>query len=186
MYNTLRNSKKSSTITFRLEENTINKLRNLSRTEEVSTNTLVNRALRRFIDWDSYVPRSGFVLLTRPVLKKILDNLDEKFIVEIASTIGKEEIQDLLLFMRGKVDFDSFLSWYETMMLNSSVQTSHLIDDGIHSMVLKHDLGKNWALYQKTILELFFNEVLHKNAEIEYDKNTIRMAFTDEESSNSF
>ncbi len=181
MSNTVRSSKKSSTITFRLDEGTINKLRNLSRVQEVSTNTLVNQALRRFIEWDSYLPKSGFVLLTRPVLKKILDNLDEKFIVELASTIGKEEIEDIVLFMRGKVDLNSFLSWYETMMLNSSVQTSHIIDEGIHSMVLKHDLGKNWALYQKTILELLFKEVLHNNVEIEYDKNTIRVAFADEE-----
>jgi hypothetical protein len=174
-------SKKTSTITFRLDDGTITKLRNLSRIQEVSTNTLVNQALRRFIDWDVYLPRSGFVILTRPVLKKILDGLDEKLIVEIASTIGKEEIEDIVLFMRGKVELRSFLSWYETMMLNSSVQTSHLIDDGVHSIVLKHDLGKKWALYQKTILELVFKQVLHKNVELEYDNNTIRIAFADDE-----
>jgi hypothetical protein len=144
----------------------------------------VNQALRRFIDWDVYLPRSGFVILTRPVLKKILDGLDEKFIVEIASTIGKEEIEDVVLFMRGKVDLRSFLSWYETMMLNSSVQTSHLIDEGVHSIVLKHDLGKKWALYQKTILELVFKQVLHKHVELGYDNNTIRIAFADDETVN--
>ena len=177
-------SKKTSTITFRLDDGTINKLRNLSRVQEVSTNTLVNQALRRFIDWDVYLPGSGFVILTRPVLKKILDGLDEKFIVDLASTIGKDEIEDIVLFMRGKVDLRSFLSWYETMMLNSSVQISHLIDDGVHSIVLKHDLGKKWALYQKTILELVFKEALHKNIELEYDNNTIRVAFADDEATN--
>src|SRR5579872_652521 len=177
-------SKKTSTITFRLDDGTINKLRNLSHVQEVSTNTLVNQALRRFIDWDVYLPRSGFVILTRPVLKKILDGLDEKFIVDLASTIGKEEIEDIVLFMRGKVDLRSFLSWYETMMLNSSVQTSHLIDDGVHSIVLKHDLGKKWALYQKTILELVFKDVLHESIELDYDNNTIRIAFADDEDSN--
>ncbi|MDE1763826.1 MAG: hypothetical protein KGH88_06245 [Thaumarchaeota archaeon] len=178
--NSASGSKKTSTITFRLNETTINKLRNLSQVQEVSTNTLVNQALHRFIDWDVYLPRSGFVILTKPVLKKILDGLDEEFIVELASTIGKGEIEDIVLFMRGKVDLRSFLSWYETMMLNSSVQTSHLIDDGVHSMVLKHDLGKNWALYQKTILELVFKDVLHKKMEIECDNNTIRVAFADD------
>lgn len=173
-------SKKTSTITFRLDDCTINRLRDLSKSQEVSTNTLVNQALRKFIDWDVYLPKSGFAILTKPVLKKIFEGLDKKLVVDLASQMGKEEIEDIVLFMRGKLDLRSFLSWYETMMLNSSVQTSHMIDDGIHNMVLKHDLGKNWALYQKTILELVFKDVLHKNIELEYDNNTIRAVFTDD------
>ena len=174
-------SKKTSTITFRLDDLTINKLRDLSKVKEVSTNTLVNQALRKFIDWDVYVPRSGFVSMTKPVLKKIFEKLDDKFVVEIASKIGKSEIEDIVLFMRGKIDLESFLSWYETMMLNSSVQTSHMIDGNIHSIVLKHDLGRKWALYQTTILELVFRKVLHKNVELEHDQNTIRLVFTTED-----
>lgn len=179
--NQINGSKKTSTITFRLDDGTINRLRDLSRVQEVSTNTLVNQALRKFIDWDVYLPKSGLVILTKPVLKKVFEELDEKFIIDLASKMGKEEMGDIALFMRGKVDLRSFMSWYETMMLNSSVQTSHLIDGGIHNMVLKHDLGKNWALYQKTILELVFKEMLHKNLEIEYDNNTIRVVFTEDE-----
>lgn len=174
-------SKKTSTITFRLDDGTISRLRDLSKVQEVSTNTLVNQALKKFIDWDVYLPRSGFVMLTKPVLKKIFDGLDKQLLVDLASKMGQEELQDIVLFMRGKVDTGSFLSWYETMMLNSSVQTSHLIDGGVHNMVLKHDLGKNWALYQKTILEHVFKDVLHKNVEIEYDNNTMRVVFTDDE-----
>ena len=79
-------------------------------------------------------------MLTKPVVKKIFDGMDKQFLIELASKMGKEEIEDIVLFMRGKVDQRSFLSWYETMMLNSSVQISHLIDDGVHNMVLKHDL----------------------------------------------
>ncbi len=181
MLNAVNGSKKTSTITFRLDDGTINRLRDLSKVQEVSTNTLVNQALRKFIDWDVFLPKSGLVILTKPVLKKIFEELDEKFVMELASKMGKEEIEDIALFMRGKIDLRSFLSWYETMMLNSSVQTSHLIDGGIHNMVLKHDLGRNWALYQKTILELVFKEILHKNVELEYDNNMIRVVFTEDE-----
>ncbi len=178
---TVNGSKKTSTITFRLDDDTIHKLRGLSRMQEVSTNTLVNQALKRFIDWDVYLPRSGFVILSKPVLAKLFDNLDEKFVVDIASTIGREGIEDIVLFMRGKVELNSFISWYETLMINSSVQISHLVDNGFHTMVLKHDLGNNWSLYQKTILELIFRELFQKKIELECDKNTVRVMFTDDE-----
>jgi hypothetical protein len=65
-------------------------------------------------------------------------------------------------------------------MINSSVQISHLVDNGFHNMVLKHDLGKNWSLYQKTILELIFKELFQKKIELECDKNTVRVMFTDD------
>ncbi|MDE1767636.1 MAG: hypothetical protein KGI27_15385, partial [Thaumarchaeota archaeon] len=162
MMKAISGSKKTSTITFRLDDDAIHRLRDLSKVQEVSTNTLVNRALKRFIDWDVYLPRSGFVILSKPVLKKLFDGLDEKSVVEIASTIGKEGIEDIALFMRGKVELTSFISWYETLMINSSVQVSHLVDNGFHNMVLKHDLGRKWSLYQKTILELIFKELFQK------------------------
>ncbi len=174
-------SKRTTTITFRLDDNTINKLRDLSKGQVVSTNTLVNQALHKFVDWDVFVPKTGLVVLSKPILKKIFSELDDKFLVDIASKIGKEEVQDIVLFMRGKLDLESFLSCYETIMLNSSVQTSHLIDGNMHSMVLKHDLGKKWALYQKTILENVFKYTLHRNLEISYDNNIMLLVFTDEE-----
>src|SRR5579863_729267 len=111
MMKVVNGSKKTSTITFRLDDDTIHRLRDLSKVQEVSTNTLVNQALKRFIDWDVYLPRSGFVILSKPVLKKLFDGLDEKSVVEIASTIGKEGIEDIVLFMRGKVELTSFISW---------------------------------------------------------------------------
>lgn len=179
MMKAVNGSKKTSTITFRLDDDTIHRLRDLSKVQEVSTNTLVNQALKRFIDWDVYLPRSGFVILSKPVLKKLFDGMDEKSVVEIASTIGKEGIEDIALFMRGKVELTSFISWYEILMINSSVQISHLVDSGFHNMVLKHDLGKKWSLYQKTILELIFKELFHQNIELECDKNTVKVMFTD-------
>ncbi len=180
MMKAVNGSKKTSTITFRLDDDTIHRLRDLSKVQEVSTNTLVNQALKRFIDWDFYLPRSGFVILSKPVLKKLFDGMDTKSVVEIASTIGKEGIEDIVLFMRGKVELTSFISWYEILMINSSVQISHLVDNGFHNMVLKHDLGKNWSLYQKTILELIFRELFKKTIELECDKNTVRVMFTDD------
>jgi hypothetical protein len=55
---------------------------------------------------------------------------------------------------------DSFLSWLETRMRNSSVEISHNREGSTHTYVLKHDLGKNFSLFQKTLLESIFGEVL--------------------------
>lgn len=173
------NRKKTSTITFRFDENLIDKLHKEAKSHQVSTNTLATQALKRFLDWDIYQARIGLVSLNKPVFVKIFENLKEKEIIEIASTIGKDEMRDVALFMKGETDINSFMSWFEMQMINSSVQVSHMDDDGTHTFVMKHDLGKNWSLYNKTILELIFEELFHKKIQVKYDKNMFAFRFSE-------
>ncbi len=88
-------------------------------------------------------------------------------------------MKDVALFMKGETDAKSFMDWFEMQMLNSSVHVSHMIDDGTHTFVMKHDLGKNWSLYNKTILELIFEELFQKKIDVKYDKNMFALRFSE-------
>jgi len=171
--------KKTSTITFRFDIDLIDKLQKEAKNHQVTTNTLATQALKRFLEWDIYQPRVGLVTLNKPVFVKIFQNLKEKEIIEIASTMGKDEMRDVVLFMKGETDVKSFMAWFEMQMLNSSVQVSHMIDDGTHTFVMKHDLGKNWSLYNKTILELIFEDLFQKKIDVKYDKNMFALRFSE-------
>jgi hypothetical protein len=172
-------STKKTTMTFRLDEEIIKKLRIESKNREISTNTLVNQALKRFLEWDMYQTKIGLVSVNKPVFIKIFEKFTQKEIIEIASHVGKNEVRDIALFMKGRIDLDSFISWFEMRMLNSSVQISHSIEKGFHIYVMKHDLGKNWSLYHKTILESIFNEFLKKKIDVKYNKNMISFQFSE-------
>ena len=172
-------NKKTATITFRFDQDLIERLHKEAKNHQVSTNTLATQALKRFLEWDIYQPRVGLVSINKPVFIKIFENLKEKEVIEIASTIGKDEVRDVALFMKGEIDANSFMSWFEMQMINSSVQVSHMIEKGIHTFVMKHDLGKNWSLYQKTILELIFEELFHKKIDVRYDKNVFAVRFSE-------
>ncbi len=170
--------KKTATITFRFDVDIIDKLQKEAKNHQVNTNTLATQAIRRFLEWDIYQPRIGLVSLNKPVFVKIFNRLKEKEIETLAS-VAKDEIRDTALFMKGEMDVRSFMSWFEMQMLNSSVQVSHMNDDGSHTFVMKHELGKNWSLYNKTILELIFDELFHKKIVVKYDKNTFVLKFTE-------
>ncbi|MDE1816273.1 MAG: hypothetical protein KGI11_06920 [Thaumarchaeota archaeon] len=172
-------SKKTSTITFRLDDEVLTRLRDESSKRQVSTNTLANQALRRFLEWDIYEPVSGFVMINKPVFIEIFGKMKHDDVVSIASRIGKNEVRDIALFMRGKMDLISFLSWFETRMINSSVQVSHTKDNGSHTYVMKHDIGKNWSIYHKTILELLFQEAFNRKIAVKAEKNTIAFQFSE-------
>ncbi len=74
-------------------------------------------------------------------------------------------MKDIALFMKHKMDVESFLEWFETRMRTSSVEISHQrLDDDYkgHSYIIKHDLGKNWSIYHMTICESILQEVFGK------------------------
>ena len=171
--------KKTATITFRFDTELIDKLQKEAKQHQVTTNTLATQALKRFLEWDIYQPRVGLVSLNKPVFVKIFQNLKEKEVIEIASTLGKDEMRDVAMFMKGETDVNSFMAWFEMQMLNSSVHVSHMIDAGTHTFVMKHDLGKNWSLYNKVILELIFEELFQKKVDVKYDKNMFALRFSE-------
>jgi len=174
------NTKKTSTITFRLDENTIKRLRNESGNRQVSTNTLVNQALKQFLDWGMYESTVGFVMINKQVFIHVFGKLNQKEIIRVATGVGKDEVKNMALFMRGKMDIQSFLSWFELRMINSSVQVSHIHEDeNFHRYVMKHELGKNWSVYHKTILELIFEEVFNRKIDVQIDKTMISFEFSE-------
>lgn len=170
-------NKKTSTITFRLDENVIQRLRKESEKRQISLNLLVSQALRNFLEWDMYQTKVGFVSVNKPVFVEIFEKMTKKEIIEIAARVGNTAVQDIALFMKGRMDIDSFISWFEMRMINSSVQISHSTEDGHHRLIMKHDLGKNWSLYHKTVLEYIFSNIFKKKIELKYSKSMIMLEF---------
>lgn len=125
-----------------------------------------------------YESTVGFVIINKQVFVHVFNKLDEKEIVDVATSVGKDEVKNMALFMNGRIDIKSFLAWFELRMINSAVQVSHIHeDDGFHKYVMKHELGKNWSVYHKTILESIFEEVFNKKIDINIDKTMISFEF---------
>lgn len=102
----------------------------------------------------------------KPVVTELFKKMSKQEIIELATSIGKSATNDAALFMKSKIDLDSFLSWFDVRMKNSSVEISRSIEGSTHTYILKHDLGENYSLFQKTVLELIFGDVLRKHIDL--------------------
>lgn len=169
--------KKTSTITFRIDENILKILRDESERQQISLNTFVNRLLKRFVDWDMFEPKVGMIPIAKPIVIELFNKMTPEEVSTMALNLGKNVVHDIALFMKNKMDLESFLSWFETRMNSSSIEINHVVKDGLHIYVLKHELGENWSLYHKIILELMFHEIFKKNLEISISNTTIRFKF---------
>ena len=173
-----RNSRKAtSTMTFRIEDSLAKALRSESESKHVSLNTLVNQIFKRYVEWDMYETKVGMIPMAKPIVAVLFQNMTPQDVISMATKTGKTAIRDMALFMKKKMDVDSFLSWFETRMWMSNIELSHEVDNGVHSYIMKHELGYNWSLYHKTTLELIFNEILGRRIDILISDYTLSFKF---------
>jgi short-subunit dehydrogenase len=140
---------------------------------------MINQILQRFVEWDIYEPKVGIISLFRPVAAELFKKMSKQEIIELASGIGKNATNDAALFMKSKIDLASFLSWLDVRMRNLSVEISHTVEGSTHTYIFKHDLGENYSLFQKTVLELIFNDVLGKHIDCSFSDTILSIRFSD-------
>ena len=164
-------------MTFRIDEHILNLLKRESERRDISLNTLVNHVLKQYVEWDMYACKAGMVPVAKPVVSALFDKMTTKETIELASKVGHSAIHDIALFMKSKMDLQSFLSWFEMKMKNSSIEFSHRLVNYMHTYVIKHELGYNWSLFQKTLLELMFSQVFEKQIDISIYDTTLTLQF---------
>lgn len=165
----------TTTVTFRLDANTVKKLQTEAKEKDISLNTLVNQIMKRYLEWDRFEAKVGMVLVAKPVIAELFAKLTKDQVIDLASQIGKSAVRDIALFMKGRLSINSFLSWLEARMRNCS-QFNYQQENGIKKYIFKHDLGENWSLYHKTIADLIFGESL--NTEIHTEMSNTMLIFT--------
>jgi hypothetical protein len=171
------NRKRTATMTFRIDEHILNLLKKESERRDISLNTLVNHVLKQYVEWDMYACKAGMVPVAKPVVSALFDKMTPQETIELASKVGHSAIHDIALFMKSKMDLQSFLSWFEMKMKNSSIEFSHRLANYMHTYVIKHELGYNWSLFQKTLLELMFRQVFEKQIAISIYDTTLTLQF---------
>ncbi len=168
--------KNTTTMTFRLDSNIMQKLYDKAERDDISINSIVNHILKRYIEWDMFENKSGMVPVSKPVVKDLFGRLSKEEVIDLSTEIAKNSVYDTALFMKGKVDPDSFISWFLSRMKNCSEITS-TNENGIHTFIFKHELGENWSLYHKTVVESIFNDFLHKPIHISMTGSTLVLKF---------
>lgn len=164
-------------MSFRLEGNVLDKLRKVAENQKVSLNVIANRVFSRYVEWDMYQPMVDMVPVAKPIINALFQKLTEDETVELATKIGQKTVSDIATFMKGSMDIDSFVSWFETRMNMSAFEMNHTVKESNHTYIIKHDLGYNWSLYHKTVLELIFHDLFEKKIASEINENMMRFSF---------
>ena len=180
-------SRKSRSVTFRLDSNVIDELQTEADNREISLNVLVNQVLKRYAEWDRYENKIGMM----PVPRMILSNLIDKSI-SIAKRSGVKDVdryrdeiikeaaelaftlmKDSVLFMKKQYNLWVVLSVLEEYLKVSGIKSDHKLEGSRkHVFIIQHELGENWSLFTKDLLALIFEKLANVKAEINVTPNT--------------
>ena len=169
--------KKTETMSFRLDSNILDKLREESEAQGTSLNVLANKIFSRYTEWGMFEPKVGMVPVARPIISALFEKLSEQETIELAKKIGQSIVSDIAMFMKGTMNVDSFVSWFVTRMKISDFEMNHTIKNDTQTYIIKHDLGYNWSLYHKTVLELIFNDAFEKKIDSEINDRMMNFSF---------
>jgi hypothetical protein len=154
--------------TFRINGRVMKMLRAESEKRQTSLNAYINQVLQQHIEWDLFESRIGMMPFPKPVLAMMFADLEPDEITRLATGIGKSTAIEMSIFVQGRFNVETFISWIETRMKNSGCEVIHRStdegEDGTQSIMIKHDLGKNWSIYLKTMIESTLKEAFGKSA----------------------
>ena len=181
---------RTRSITFRLNPNTVDNLQREADQKEISLNVLVNQVLRRYVKWDTFEPKIGMMPVPKIILstcfnKAILAanesgmNQDEieshrDEMIKSAAEISFSLIKDSALLMKRTYNLWTVLEILQEYMKVSDMKSNHRIEAGNnHVFIIQHELGENWSLFTKVLLNLIFENLASVRPEVNTTPNTI-------------
>ncbi|HET9806676.1 MAG TPA: hypothetical protein VFP49_07195, partial [Nitrososphaeraceae archaeon] len=79
----VQDKRKTSTFTLRIDEDIIKSLQNESELHDITLNTLINKILTRYIEWDLYAPKVGMIPMAKPVVASLFNMMNEEEILDL-------------------------------------------------------------------------------------------------------
>src|SRR5918912_1019423 len=158
----------TTNITTRIDGDTLRELQEEANSSGIALSSLTKQILTNYAKWDKFASKAGMIPVAKGVISEAFDRLSEEQVVQLATSVGKNALSDIILFMKGKIDLDSLFSWLELWLKrNSTAGFSYIVKNDLHTCIMKHNLGSKWSLYHKTVLQLMIREILGDSSIIE-------------------
>lgn len=169
---------KSVVRSLRLDEDIDKSLHKYALQEGISVNSLVNRALRRYVVWDVNASRFGFVSLAGASLTKIMTYLSDDEVRELAQWVGENSVRDFVTFFFGDVTLHTLLKGLKLLgEYGGHFEYVESTSGQIRSVVLKHSRGIKWSIQCEEQVRYVVEKFLGLKVASERTENQVTFRF---------
>ena len=137
----------TTTRTIRLEREVDALLRRLAGEERVSVNHLVNRSLRRLVEWDALADKFGVISLPASLVRRMMEYLTEEEAREMGQWVGRELVREFLTFWFKEISEQNVLREYPRLnaLYGKSFEYEEHQEGDRFVIILKHSAGRKFA-----------------------------------------
>lgn len=179
VYHNLMSAKKSSSITFRIDEKYEKTLRKTAEERKVSLNTLANQIFGNFAEFDTYAEKFGILKISTDTFRRLLVVIPQKDLAIVASNCGSEEAKEFILFKWKEIDYKNVIEFIKTYFVYCGYGQCDIESRNGKTMIsVHHDLGEKGSLYLKHFLEGLIMSTLNKESKILTTKDSISLNFS--------
>jgi len=168
-------AKGSVTRSVRIEKDADERLRNLADQSDTSVNTLVNRALRKFVEWDAFGEKFGFVTMPGIILIRLMDHLTEEQARELGTWAGRNLLKEYITFWFKDVTPETLLEGFPRLFAKyaRAFQYEEHAEDDYRVIILKHGGGPKWSTFYQEATVTAFRELVNKEVRVEKLENQV-------------
>jgi len=158
---------RSVTRTFRLDDELDQAIQTHSRNENVSVNFVMNRLVRKFIDWDLPAERFGAFLVAPLLLRRLYDQIDDVSAENLGREIAHDFYEPFIKFLFGELTFATTLMLFRRVSEYSGNFVFDSSDKQSHVIVLRHNGGQKISSYYTGVLKGLYVEILKMKLNVE-------------------
>ena len=159
--------------TFRLPKEKLEQLRKVSQTKNVTPNTLVNQIIKSYLDWHSMAADAKLYYLPKSFLIRLLNELTDGELNELARDVAKNDLVDISLFLRGGFNLASISEIAETWL--RVAQMSHRVEvaGDIYKIIIEHDMGRKYSYLIKEISRYLLDVAFETKSSCDVTDNAV-------------
>lgn len=165
--------KTSESVTLRLDKDILDKLKKEAKEKQVSLNVLVGQIALQHLDWHAYASKAGFIAITRGTVRKMLEKITEKDIVEIAEYVAKKESKEFIIMLKNDYSVTSALQVLDTWLKIVGYSYRHEVRGSEHSYIIQHEMGKKWSLYLRDLFRLISEDFGLPRVDFDVNENML-------------
>jgi hypothetical protein len=166
----------SENISFRLQKNQLDQLRQEAKEKRISLNTLASQIFDSYLDYTANASKADMVPFSRRAIVSLLDGYDDEQIKTKARDIMKQFGKDIALQLRGRYDFETLIDILDSWLLTAGFPYRHNQDGdnkNRHTFIVLLNMGRKSSVFVAEGLKSFLEPQVTKKAEFYITDNII-------------
>ena len=164
---------KTEAASFRLNKEPLTALRLEAKKQHISVNSLVNKIIKRYVEWDIFTPAIQFIPFPTSMIISMLNQLSEQQIRNIGREHVKKHSIENLLLLKNEITIDAYLEVVKTFCEIAEFAYSIREKNDLRSFTVRHNQGIHFSILYSEVVSADFEELFGSKVDVKETTNSI-------------